>query len=100
MLLLEGFVPIQGRSGPYMNPELIIGAVTCMIAIAQFGLIAPLINLVRRPFVVLAIAVSIFVLFVIIMCTPLTFPYRSAVSEQRFTVYVELEYDLKYLKSC
>lgn len=88
ILLMEGIVPVQGRIGPFINPELIIGSFTCIIAIAQFGLIAPMVNLVRRPLVVVAVVLCIFVASLIFMSTPMAFPYRPAVAEQRFTVYV------------
>lgn len=96
ILITESFVPMQGRSNPNTNPDFFIGSLTCLVAIAQYGLIAPLVCIVRRPFVVLTAVACVFLASLVFLSTPVAFPYRSETAEQRISVYVGFRSSLRY----
>lgn len=82
------FIPIQGRGGPASNPDSLI-AVFCI----AFGLLLttffiPLIGMCKRSLIMLCGFLLIFVVYVIVMFTPVGFPYVPEVSGQRFWIFV------------
>lgn len=88
--VLKSFVPIQGRSGPAMNPDIIIAGIAVLLGILMFGFIVPIFCLVKKPLRMILGFVVVFVIFIIIMATPVGFPYREAVSAQRFWIFVRI----------
>lgn len=86
MLTLEVFVPVQGRSGPTTNPDSII-AITSILLGVLIGYLMPTFSLFKRPVIVVSGFFVIFLVFVIIIITPLGFPFNS-VRPQRFWIFV------------
>ncbi|KAK5644973.1 hypothetical protein RI129_006273 [Pyrocoelia pectoralis] len=83
-------VPICGRIGSDKNPEIIIGVVTFMVTIPISSSYVPLLTLVRKPYTILVGLSIIFVIFFIIVFTPLGFPYsgnKDSPAPQRFWIY-------------
>lgn len=81
-------IPVQGRAGPAINPDLVIGVVVILSGILLGGLIVPILCIFRRPVLVMCGFLIVFVVFVILMATPIGFPYRYDGSPQRFWIYV------------
>lgn len=89
ILTLEVFVPVQGRSGPFTNPDSII-AVTAILLGVLIGYLMPTFSLFKRPLIVLSGFLVVFVVFVVFIITPLGFPFQSD-SQQRFWIFVSFE---------
>lgn len=87
---MDIFIPFQGRGGSASNPDLLISIFCIVIGLMQAGFIIPLYCLCKRPLLILCGYILIFVIFVIIMFTPVGFPYREAVSAQRFWIFVSV----------
>lgn len=87
--MLTLLIPVQGRSGPTMNPDLFVGVVVILSGILLGGLIVPILCIFRRPVLIMCGGfLSVFVVFVILMATPIGFPYRHDITQQRFWIYV------------
>lgn len=89
---MDLFVPIQGRSDPSSNPDLLIAFIIFGLALLMGGLILPTLSLFKRSYFIVCTFLVIFVAFVIVMATPVGFPYRPAVSPQRFWIFVSDKY--------
>lgn len=85
---IEIFVPVQGRGGPQNNPETLISMLCIIVGIMQCSLIVPLFSLCRRPLIILSGFLVTFLVFVIVIATPIGFPYKDEVSAQRFWIFV------------
>ncbi|KAJ6642253.1 Endoplasmic reticulum metallopeptidase 1, partial [Pseudolycoriella hygida] len=85
ILTLEVFVPVQGRSGPAINPDSII-AVTSIIIGVLLGYVMPTFSLFKRPLIIISSFLVVFLVFVIIIATPLGFPYDKN-TQQRFWIF-------------
>ncbi len=85
---LDMFVPIQGRSDPSMNPDLLIALSLAGLALMMGGLLISTLSLFKQSFYIVLSFLVIFIAFVICMATPIGFPYRSAVSAERFWIFV------------
>lgn len=89
ILTLEVFVPVQGRSGPSTNPDSII-AITSILLGTLIGYLMPTFSLFKRPLIVLSGFLVVFLAFVIIIITPLGFPFQTN-TPQRFWIFVGFE---------
>lgn len=87
---LDMFVPIQGRSDPSANPDLLIAVLLFGLAIMMGGLLIPTLSLFKHSFYIVCAFLVIFLAFIICMATPLGFPYRAAVSSERFWIFVRI----------
>lgn len=87
---IEIFVPVTGRGGPQNNPETLISMLCIIVGIMQCSLIVPLFSLCRRPIIILSGFLVAFVVFIIVMATPIGFPYKDEVSAQRFWIFVSV----------
>lgn len=87
MLTLEVFVPVQGRSGPGINPDSIIAITSLLLGILISGLLMPTLSLFKRPLIVVSGFIVVFLSFVIVISTPAGFPFKSE-SQQRFWIFV------------
>lgn len=85
---LDTFIPIQGRSGPTTNPETFIAIITTFTGILLTGHLIPTLCVFRRPVLWMCGFVVVFFVFIILMATPLGFPYRDGISQQRFWIFV------------
>lgn len=85
---LDIFVPIQGRSDPSMNPDLLIAVILFGLTLMMGGLLMPTLSLFQQSFYIVCTFLVIFLAFVICMATPLGFAYKSAVSSERFWIFV------------
>lgn len=91
---LDNFIPMQGRSGPTTNPEMFIAIITGSTGILLAGQLIPTLCIFRRPVIWMCGFLLVFLIFLILMATPLGFPYREELSQQRFWIFVS-----KLLKS-
>ncbi|XP_060660225.1 endoplasmic reticulum metallopeptidase 1-like [Drosophila nasuta] len=75
---------ISGRSGSASNPDIIISVLSALLTVLCFGFLAPLINMFRRPSIVVF---SLFLVSAIAMylasCTQIGFPYRPKTNPER-----------------
>lgn len=85
---MEVFIPIQGRSGSTSNPEIIIAIFCILFGILQGSFIVPSFSMCKRPTVVFTGFFVVFAVFLIVMFTPVGFPYRENTSSQRFWIFV------------
>ncbi|XP_068151368.1 endoplasmic reticulum metallopeptidase 1-like [Drosophila tropicalis] len=75
--ILVIFVPITGRNGTNMNPDLIIAILSAFGTILALGFAMPLINVFRRPKSIIAgLAVTMFIVCMISV-SHVGFPYRA-----------------------
>lgn len=88
IIAMSVFIPIQGRGGSTDNPELIIGMFCIAIGLLQGGILVPSFCLCKRPMLVMIGFLVIFATFIIVMATPVGFPYRTDTSSQRFWIFV------------
>lgn len=88
LIMLTLLIPVQGRAGPAMNPDLVVGVVVILSGILLAGFIVPILCIFRRSALVMCGFLVVFVIFIILMATPIGFPYRSDVTQQRFWIYV------------
>lgn len=86
ILTLEVFVPVQGRSGPSVNPDSII-AITSIFLGTLMSYMMPTFSLFKRPIIVLSGFLVVFVAFIIVIATPVGFPFQSN-TPQRFWIFV------------
>ncbi|XP_055623896.1 endoplasmic reticulum metallopeptidase 1-like [Toxorhynchites rutilus septentrionalis] len=81
------FIPMQNRTNAEANPEIIV----CVFSIVDIVLISsfltPLVAVTDRPIVYLTAVVLFWVSSLIVMLTPVGFPYRAQASPQRHYVY-------------
>lgn len=85
-----------GRSGAASNPDIVVGFICLFFGTLLTSFIVPIFCMCEKPFWVLSGFVVITVISVIVMLTPVGFPYRDEVSPQRFWIYVKLFLSLKY----
>ncbi|KAG8179333.1 hypothetical protein JTE90_011597 [Oedothorax gibbosus] len=72
------FIPIMGRSGTVLNPELLIGLITAVFVFLATSYMVSLIHVMIPPFKAIMLLVIIFVsTFLTVCCTPLGFPYSD-----------------------
>lgn len=87
ILTLEVFVPVQGRAGPGTNPDSIIAITSSLLGILFAGLLMPTFGLFKRPLIVISGFLVVFLSFIIVMSTPVGFPFKPE-SPQRYWIFV------------
>lgn len=80
------FMAMMGRNGPSANPDLMIGVFSVLVGLLMTGFIVPLISLCRNPLIVLSTILGIAIIFLVMLATPLGFPYKAGIAPQRFMV--------------
>lgn len=71
-------IPITGRFGPGVNPDYVVGVLLALSAYATVGYVSPIVTLVKKPHVILAILNGYVLLsMAAIIFTPLGFPYTD-----------------------
>ncbi|GAB0089651.1 endoplasmic reticulum metallopeptidase 1 [Sergentomyia squamirostris] len=82
------FIPMAARGGPQGNPDLLISIFACGMAFFLGGFIVPLIGLCTRRWVVYGCIFGLFFLVgIILLATPIGFPYRPETSPQRYWIF-------------
>ncbi|EDW60407.1 endoplasmic reticulum metallopeptidase 1 [Drosophila virilis] len=83
-LFLVVVIPMSGRAGSSMNPDLVISLLAALGAIMSFGFLMPLINMFRRPYLIVLCILSVTAITVILATgTQIGFPYRPKASSER-----------------
>ncbi|XP_054739176.1 endoplasmic reticulum metallopeptidase 1 isoform X1 [Anastrepha obliqua] len=80
------FIPMTGRFGARVNPDLIICGFTIGVGILTGGFMIPVLNLFRKSKTIICSLLVFTALFLILAVTPIGFPYRPATNVQRFSV--------------
>uniref|UniRef100_A0A1B0CV17 FXNA-like protease n=1 Tax=Lutzomyia longipalpis TaxID=7200 RepID=A0A1B0CV17_LUTLO len=80
------FIPMQGRSGAG-NPEILMAVFCIMYGVFLGGYLVPLITMFRSPRITTLLFVLLWIVGIILMVTPLGFPFREAKSPQRVAFY-------------
>lgn len=88
MIAFTTFIPMQARGGSASNPDLLICAFSFLMAFLMTGFITPLIGFMRRDLWVVSGLGVLVVATIIMIATPLGFPYKAEVSPQRHWVFV------------
>ena len=75
------FIPIMGRSGSFINPDLIIGYKATSMTLATLSFICPLFMVMNRPPAVMnTLCMATFVSVILVVTTRLGFPYSASPS--------------------
>lgn len=82
------FIPISGRSGTNDNPELIISIFAIGMGILMAGFLLPTISMYKSPIGVSMVFAIMWIIGLIMMFTPVGFPYAHDVAPQRQSAYV------------
>uniref|UniRef100_A0A0A1WQ19 FXNA-like protease n=1 Tax=Zeugodacus cucurbitae TaxID=28588 RepID=A0A0A1WQ19_ZEUCU len=80
------FIPMTGRFGASVNPDLIICAFTVGMGLLTGGFMIPVLNLFHKSKTIICSLLTFTVLFIILAATPIGFPYRPETNVQRFSV--------------
>lgn len=88
-VFLSYFFPgIEGRAGPNSNPETTIAYFCIAFGTMLTGFIVPAFLLYKRPLRLVGTVAAMFLVGIIVMLSPLGFPYRPETSFQRQWIYV------------
>ncbi|KAK5648926.1 hypothetical protein RI129_003818 [Pyrocoelia pectoralis] len=74
----------------YINPELLVALIYLFLTLLVTSTYVPFVTLLQRSYIIIVTAMGIFLLFLILVFTPITFPYSSSnnqPSPQKFTTY-------------
>ncbi|XP_017474392.1 PREDICTED: endoplasmic reticulum metallopeptidase 1-like isoform X1 [Rhagoletis zephyria] len=80
------FIPMQGRNGPTSRPEFLIAGLCVIMAIHFSGFILPVLHKFRKSKTFISLFGVTCLVFIMIACLPVGFPYKKDVAAQR--VYV------------
>ncbi|XP_023177320.1 endoplasmic reticulum metallopeptidase 1 isoform X1 [Drosophila hydei] len=83
---LATFIPMFGRFGDSLNPDLILAVFSVAVGLLVAGFIVPMLHMFRKSKTIICSLLGITLLCIIIAATPLGFPYRPETSVQRFSV--------------
>ncbi|KAH8258423.1 hypothetical protein KR038_011422, partial [Drosophila bunnanda] len=83
---LATLMPMQGRSGSSMNPDLVIAVLVWVFSLMFAGFIVPLIMFFRKTRTIVLCFLGITILFIIIAVTNAGFPYKEKTSPQRYSL--------------
>lgn len=92
IIALTTFIPMAARGGPNSNPDLLIAAFSFLMALLMTGFITPLIGFMRKDLWVWSGLGVLMVATIIMICTPLGFPYTAETHPQRHWIFVSLIY--------
>ena len=72
------FIPIMGRSGSFINPDLIIGYKAASMTLATISFLCPLVMVLKNPSrVITVLYMTTFVTVIAVITTSLGFPYSA-----------------------
>ncbi|XP_063704950.1 endoplasmic reticulum metallopeptidase 1-like [Culicoides brevitarsis] len=88
-IMYTSLIPINARAynGAGTNPEYMVAGMTCGVALLGTGFYAPILNMFRHRKYLLGMFLGIFLITIILIMTPLGFPYREREAEARFTIW-------------
>ncbi|RZF47412.1 hypothetical protein LSTR_LSTR016353 [Laodelphax striatellus] len=90
VMAMSLFVPISGRSGPNVNPDLVIGLIASLLCSMIFGYLSPLILLVWKPWRLIIGLIALYVATVLaVITTPIGFPFSQQSPERLLMFHVE-----------
>ncbi|XP_071054030.1 endoplasmic reticulum metallopeptidase 1-like [Onthophagus taurus] len=84
------FIPILGRFGSGTNPDLLIGLIMALFTIMIASYYVPLFIYSKKPWYIIITILAIFLTGIILICTPVGFPYTFSETNprlQRFSIY-------------
>uniref|UniRef100_A0A1A9W2G4 FXNA-like protease n=1 Tax=Glossina brevipalpis TaxID=37001 RepID=A0A1A9W2G4_9MUSC len=82
----SSFIPMTGRFGNGVNPDLIIAAFTIVTSVLIAGFLIPLFNLFRNSTIIAGLFFFITLVCIIFAVTPLGFPYRPETNVHRAAI--------------
>ncbi|XP_053965127.1 endoplasmic reticulum metallopeptidase 1-like [Anastrepha ludens] len=80
------FIPVLGRSGTTLNPDILISIVATIFSVLIGGFLMPLYFLFRKARSIIFCFLGITLLFVILAITPIGSPYTAKLAPQRYSV--------------
>ncbi|XP_064542476.1 endoplasmic reticulum metallopeptidase 1 isoform X2 [Drosophila montana] len=83
---LVTFIPMFGRFGDKVNPDLILAVFSVAVGMLTGGFIVPVLHMFRKSKTIICALLGVTLVCIIIAATPLGFPYRPETSVQRFAV--------------
>lgn len=88
MIAFTTFIPMAARGGPASNPDILIAAFSFLMALLMTGFITPIMGFMRKDMWVWGGLFALMVVNIILVCTPLGFPYKAETSPQRHWIFV------------
>lgn len=82
------FIPMTGRGDASTNPDLMMALFSVLMTLLLVGLSIPLMVLLRKVRYFYILLGALFVATVILMITPIGFPFRDGTSPQRYYIFV------------
>uniref|UniRef100_A0A7G3AHA1 FXNA-like protease n=1 Tax=Lutzomyia longipalpis TaxID=7200 RepID=A0A7G3AHA1_LUTLO len=86
-LALQTLIPLTGRGGAANNPDILMSLICALIALLLGGFLVPLVALCRHPRAVLSIFLFGMFITIVLIITPMGFPFREATMPQRFWIF-------------
>ncbi|XP_055601481.1 endoplasmic reticulum metallopeptidase 1-like [Uranotaenia lowii] len=80
-------IPMSGRSDPGENPDILIAMFSILMALFLFGLLLPLLLLLRKIRYFYTVLILMFITTIILVVSPVGFPYREGVTPQRHHIF-------------
>uniref|UniRef100_A0A1L8DTM6 FXNA-like protease n=1 Tax=Nyssomyia neivai TaxID=330878 RepID=A0A1L8DTM6_9DIPT len=86
-LALQTLIPLTGRGGASGNPDIFLCLICAALALLLGGFLVPLVALCRHPRAVLSIFLFGMFITLVLIITPLGFPFRAETVPQRFWIF-------------
>ncbi len=91
------FIPIMGRSGSAINPDLLIGCKAVSMTLATISFLCPLVMVMSKPSRVLStLYMTTLLTVILVVLTPLGFPYsgdkNNLAPHRSFVIHTEREF--------
>lgn len=77
---------MQGRGGAESNPELLMSGFTALICLLMGGFLIPVLFIFRKTKTILSLFALTFAVFMVLIFTPVGFPYEPDTAPQRYFV--------------
>lgn len=86
------FIPMTGRGDASTNPDLMMALFSVLLTLLLVGLSVPLMVLLRKIRYFYILLGAIFLVTVILIITPIGFPFREGTSPQRYYIFVSISW--------
>ncbi|XP_037944194.1 endoplasmic reticulum metallopeptidase 1-like [Teleopsis dalmanni] len=83
VIFLFTLIPMMGRYGTALNPDIVIGSLCCFGTLLAGGFLIHLFHFFRRTKLLVTFILIVYFVFLIIATTPVGFPYRSKTNVDR-----------------
>lgn len=80
----QAFIPMQGRDGADTDPELLMSGFVALMSLLMAGFLVPIILIFRKTKTILSLFALVCVVFIILIFTPVGFPYKANTAPQRY----------------